>query len=648
MFERVIKLVREEKVSLFIGAGFSIEAHAPAVAMLREAILTQFDNDQQRSEHENDSLAEISDFFVEEVCCGSRNSLIELLQKQFQFTPAKMDDHQALAKIPHFHNIFTTNYDTLLEDSYTGDICQVIRKDADCAYLDDKKPVKVFKIHGDFTNQDFVVITSSDYDNYFKERPNPQMWDIVKNDFLTKHILFIGYSLADDNILDIIKNISETVNKNQKDMFLIAPKISPINQGKLKKMKVHYYDAFASDFFAELKKELDDNIGMDFRHHKVSAETFARYCQLHGFNPDIVINQKKENDITHIKALPGQSLKHTIQMTVKSELKDLMEELDFEKYGELVENSPFPKLPLIKIEEKDLLKCSYSVNGVVVQNEIESVLVGPVVNDTVLNIRIPSRDFMEKVNAKTYRIKRGKNVYDFDCNIYTAELTAELSDVTDEGLLITYNLTFSFKETYTDNSEALKWIEFIDAFMNDEGISISGDLFPSFNTNDVHFPSEKHNYDNFRKYYQNIKQIELLTGNSFTEYNCYNAERYKLSKWIVAYLTHQTVTVNNTNSSQFSVEVKEGSFLAEQAKEGNVISVVTTEPSGKSLTLNGRAFEIHFIHTILNECRIVGVQRKRKKVKIDFDAQSAKQQILLSDKPAIEEFPGLKQLNDQV
>lgn len=646
MFERIIKLVREEKVSLFIGAGFSLEAQAPSVAMLRNAILSQFDNEQQRLEHENDSLMDISEFFVEEVCCGSRNSLIELLQKQFQFTPAKMDDHQALAKIPHFHNIFTTNYDTLLEDSYTNDICQVIKKDADCAYLD-KKPVKVFKIHGDFTNQDFVVITSSDYDNYYKQRPNPQMWDIVKNDFLTKHILFIGYSLADDNIIDIIKNISQTVNKNQKDMFLIAPKISPMNQGRLKKMKVHYYDAFASDFFAELKKALDENIGMDFRHHKVSAETFARYCQLHGFNPDIVINQKKDNDISNVKALPGQSLKHTIQMTVKSELKDLMEELDFEKYGELVEDSPFPNLPLIKIEEKDLLNCTYSVNGVVVQSEIEQVLVGPVVNDLVLTIRIPAKSFIEKINAKTYRVNNRKVVYKFDCNIYTVELTTEIKEITDEGALITYNLSFNFKDTYTDNSEALKWIEFIDAFFNDCEIIVSIDTFPLLNTKEVQFPKKENRYGRFRNYYQNIKQIELLTGKSFTEYNGYNEERYKLSRWIVAYLTHQTVAVN-ASSSQFSVEVNEGSFLSEQAMKDNVISVVTTETGGKSLSLNGRTFDIPFTHTILNECKIVDVKKKRKKVRIDFDAQSTKWQILFSDKSANEEFPGLKQVNDHV
>lgn len=188
------------KVSLFIGSGFSLEANAPSARMLCEAILSQIDDEQLREVHKDDSLADVSNFFVENVCNGSRNSLIEILQKQFEFKPGKMDDHQTLAKIPHFHNIFTTNYDTLLEDSYSKEDCLVIRKDADCAYLDNNKPVKVFKIHGDFINPDYVVITSKDYEDFFNNRVNTQMWDVVKHDFLTKNILFIGYSLEDDNI----------------------------------------------------------------------------------------------------------------------------------------------------------------------------------------------------------------------------------------------------------------------------------------------------------------------------------------------------------------------------------------------------------------------------------------------------------------
>ena len=48
MFEKLIKLVRKEQVSLFIGAGFSIEAGVPSVATLKGLILDELENDQQR------------------------------------------------------------------------------------------------------------------------------------------------------------------------------------------------------------------------------------------------------------------------------------------------------------------------------------------------------------------------------------------------------------------------------------------------------------------------------------------------------------------------------------------------------------------------------------------------------------------------
>ena len=647
MFDRLIKLVREEKVSLFIGAGFSIKAQAPSVSMLCDAILAQLDNEQQREEHKNDSLPDLAEFYVEDICCGSRNSLIDCVQNLFYFEPANMDDHQALAKIPHFHNIFTTNYDTLLEDSYEKKDCQVIRKDIDCTYIDKSKPVRVFKIHGDFVNQDFVVITANDFKNFFKSKYNPLMWNVVKQEFLTKHILFIGYSLSDDNIIDIIKNISKSVNKNQKDMHLIAPGINRGRQGQLKKMKVHYYDAYASDFLKELTKELDANIGMDFRHHKVSPETFNRYCNLHGFNPDIALKTREQNDIVNYKALPGHSLNHQLQMTLKAELKDILEEQDFEKNGIIANDTPFPNIPVIKLAGEDLLKCTHSVNGIVVQNEIAQVLVSPVVNETVLNIRIPSRSFMEKITAKSYRVKKGKAMYELDCHIYTVNISAELKDSTEEGTLITYNFNFNFRDTYTNNSEAIKWIDFISAFFSGEVIDLSGDTFPSFNTKQVGIPKQEHNFEIYKKYYQNIKQIELLTNGNFIEYNVCTEELYKISNLIIAYLTHQPVIVNTTEHVQFTANVGDCSDFAEEMKEKNkCISVVSTEIGGKSFTLNGRTFDIPFTHTIFDTCFVKSIKKKRKKMKIDFESSIMQYKVLFSDKSSEEEFPGLKPLEE--
>ena len=275
MFERLFSLVRHEQVSIFIGAGFSKEAGAPSVYDLKNAILDEIHDTNAKEVHENNSLADLSNFFVNEVCLGSRNPLIRILRETFEFIPKCMDDHKLLANIPHFKRIFTTNYDTLLENSYEQNEVRVIRNDADCAYIN--KPFTVFKIHGDFTDSDSVVITSDDYNQFFTSNKNPIMWDLVKAEFATKNILFIGYSLEDDNILDIIRKVSDAQGKNQNEMFLIAPKISQEKQEELRKLKVHYFDTIANVFLTQLIEELKKHISEDFKNKYISGETWTRF-----------------------------------------------------------------------------------------------------------------------------------------------------------------------------------------------------------------------------------------------------------------------------------------------------------------------------------------------------------------------------------
>lgn len=647
MFKRLIKLVSEEKVSLFIGAGFSREAHAPSVGDLCNAILSQFDDEELREEHQNDQLDVLSNFFVEDICNGSRNSLIELLQEQFNFVPACMDDHHTLAGIPHFHNIFTTNYDTLLEDSYSSNDCQVIRKDADCTYIDNPKPVKIYKIHGDFMNQDFVVITSQDYKDYFKNNRNPQMWRIVNNEFLTKHILFIGYSLADDNIIDIINTIAETVNRNQKDMFLIAPGLDYIKKGQLESMKVHYYDAVAADFLSELTTYLKANIVKDFRHHKVRPDTFSRFCNLHNIDPTISLQQGKDNQVVDFNPLDGKALHHALNLTIDSKYKDLIENMDFEKNGVIINKAPIPNIPYIRIPGKDLLKCTHSVNGVVMNDEFASILIGPSLSDFPMTIRIPSRNFMEKVMATSYSPRKGKAVFSLDCHIYHLEMTVVEKEVTDLGTRLSTTFTFTFKDSYTNNNEAIKWINLIDAFYSKEDVYINELSNTPFNTSGLSGMAPNNEYRLFKEYYENIRQIELISGVNFTTYHGYSEANYNISTVIVSYLNHKPVFVNCPDGFSFNTEAKFASEFVDRFKKGNRISIVSTEDDRKEYTLNDHTFVIPYVHNIFDSCVVVDVVPQDKKyMKLYFHYANKVFAKLFSNKNVDEEFPELTLLED--
>ena len=636
-FERLIKLIRRCEVTPFLGAGFSIEAKAPTVAELSSAILSEFDNDELRNEHKDDSLQDLTNFFVKEVCNGSRNQLIELLREKFNFTPVCMDDHNILAKIPHFKHIFTTNYDTLLEDSYPSSERNVVRKDKDCTYIQDKKTT-VFKIHGDFTDPDSVVITSNDYEQFFNKPVNSQLWDLIKTEFLTKHILFIGYSLSDDNIIDIIKHISKAVGRNQKEMFLINPFINNSRKKQLKKLGITHYEATASDFLKELITDLRTNISKDFKRKEISAEVYTKFCNLHDFTPGVSMPPNGDNQINGFKPLENKELTQKIDFTVDASYKDIINNMDFEKYGEIIDLPAYPAIPKIGFKGEHLLNCTHSVNGVVIDNEISAIFVMPVPKDCELTIRIPSRDFIEKKKGKVYALNNQKIVFDMDFHIYTMKMV--VSVIEDAPIERKYNIDFTFKskDTYTDNNLAIKWIDFISAFFSGEDVYIKEISNIPFNSKNT-VKNTEHNFEKYKEYYTNIRQIELLTGEKFTLYQDCSERAYYASCKLVAYLKHEPVIIKCPDGVKISAEATVLSDFVKSDCEKEEMTAVSTS-TDIVLKLNDKTYKIPYMHSIFSPCKVMKMERKGKdKIDIEFKYEANQYYALYSDESTLEEFP---------
>lgn len=643
MFDKLIKLVRQEKVSLFIGSGFSIEAGIPSVPVLKKLILDEIENDKLRKEHENDNLDTLSEFFVNESCAGSRNELISIMKKAFEFEPKCMDDHRTLASIPHFRTIFTTNYDTLLEDSYNDNECNIVRNDVDCTYMD--KRLSIYKVHGDFTAPHDIVITTSDYNKYKKSTwPNPIMWNHVISEFSQKHILFIGYSLYDDNILEIITRIAKRVGKNQKQMFLIAPNLSTNQQARLKKMSVTYYDACAKEFLDELHKNLSEHISEDFRHRKVSPETFARFCHNHKYDPTISLGVKStdSNRINGINPLPGEKVTHKLEMTISSAIKEKIASHDFEKYGEyLKENTIYRGVPFIRLAGEDLIKCSHDVNGVVLNDKIASVLIGPAEQKIDMGIRIPCRNFFKQVQARGYRLNDHKLLLYVDCHIYDMAINVEFNEGT-----TTFSFNFDFRKKYKDNDEALIWIELIIAFFSNDEVflnSMSSTLFRIKNDGKIpEFP-----FNEYKQYYQNIREIEMLTGQKFSQYNECTKDNYDSSIIVLAYLKHEYLTVrhNEHEGLKFSTRDIEDNEFTDEVKVNDDVSIVSTSEGPQEYTINDRTFSIQYVYEVYDSCTVKAIKTNEQgKVEIDFFYPKEYYQILYSDKSVKNEYPHLKML----
>jgi hypothetical protein len=98
-----------------------------------------------------------------------------------------------------FRFIYTTNYDRNLERIYElrGARCAKIANAKDVSLADPDVP-HIVKFHGDFDDDNSIVLTESDY---FERLDFETPLDVkFRADILGRSVLFIGYSLSDINM----------------------------------------------------------------------------------------------------------------------------------------------------------------------------------------------------------------------------------------------------------------------------------------------------------------------------------------------------------------------------------------------------------------------------------------------------------------
>lgn len=197
-----------------IGSGFSMNAIIPTgqKMLLWDSLgkkLSEFLPDYQYS----NPLDAISAYSYE----FSRNKLIEKLTELLlvdQIVPG--DAHKAFAKVP-FKLLCTTNFDFLLEQSYT--YCNPILDESQLSISVNYNNVSILKLHGDLHHPNKLVATEEDYD-LFIER-NPLFSTFLANLLITKTPFFIGYSIDDPDFRQIFKVVNERLGNTKRPAYTI-------------------------------------------------------------------------------------------------------------------------------------------------------------------------------------------------------------------------------------------------------------------------------------------------------------------------------------------------------------------------------------------------------------------------------------------
>ncbi|MDH5740924.1 MAG: SIR2 family protein [Nitrospira sp.] len=183
----------------FIGAGFSRNARVPDGAMPDWAGLTATlatDGGLNAGSPGPVVAQEYERRF-------GRVQLIEAIRRSLHPDDAQPGrSHLAFVQLP-FDTIYTTNFDLLLEQSYSaaGRPFRSLVGELQLPFHAGQTATSIVKMHGDLRHEEHIVISQRDYDEFLGRYP--VVATHLSAMLITRTPLFVGYSLTDPDFLSI-------------------------------------------------------------------------------------------------------------------------------------------------------------------------------------------------------------------------------------------------------------------------------------------------------------------------------------------------------------------------------------------------------------------------------------------------------------
>lgn len=198
-FRIIRKAIENKKLAVFIGSAVSYDSNLPSWEKLINAMKGALEI--QRT---NDYLKIAEHYYLQ----YGRNTYYNKINEFFPSGSQPNKLHESILSLKPQH-IITTNWDDLLEKAITknNDLYFTVADDHELASAPTSQ--LLVKMHGDLNHRN-IVFKESDYLSYSDHYPLIE--NFVKSLFSTHVVVFIGYSISDYNLNQIIKWVRNRTN----------------------------------------------------------------------------------------------------------------------------------------------------------------------------------------------------------------------------------------------------------------------------------------------------------------------------------------------------------------------------------------------------------------------------------------------------
>lgn len=221
-------LLWDRHASLFVGAGFSKNATLlPGGKMPPDwNELGNLFFEKARKHKPTPKEREYANVLrlAEEVeCVYGRDALFNIIQESINDNYLEPSDlHMKLLSFP-WRDVFTTNYDTLLEraadklNEQRKKVYTIISSDQEIGF---STPPFLIKLHGDIKVPNSIVITEEDYRKY--PSCNQAKINHIQHTIMMETLVLIGFSGNDPNFIQWIGWVKDALSNNQRKVYLLT------------------------------------------------------------------------------------------------------------------------------------------------------------------------------------------------------------------------------------------------------------------------------------------------------------------------------------------------------------------------------------------------------------------------------------------
>ncbi|MDO3636041.1 SIR2 family protein [Mycolicibacterium arseniciresistens] len=208
LVEEYGEAVLSGNAALFIGAGISQGAGLPGWDGLLDPIRTSCNVPKH---HDYPLVAE----YIANELAGGVTALHDYILQELTTAPFRPAlNHRLIARL-RVPQVWTTNYDPLLELAMTAaGEGHAVAVDEQTIRLIASNQRAVIKMHGSISGDPagwdaLPVITRTDYERY--EIDHPRMWTVLRATYLSRTMLFLGFSFVDPNV-EILLRLARTLD----------------------------------------------------------------------------------------------------------------------------------------------------------------------------------------------------------------------------------------------------------------------------------------------------------------------------------------------------------------------------------------------------------------------------------------------------